>query len=71
MSNEIDDLVTNTVILKDKREVIKVIKSNPRSDRLALQLPLVNFVKEDDLYEVFPMSKDGKMGYMYLRLNDK
>jgi len=76
MTSEIDDLVEsigNLSVSKDTREVVKVIKSNPRSSRLALELPLVNNADEGTLYEVYQVRDNvsNKSGYVYLTIKDK
>lgn len=77
MTSEINDLVESFgdfSVAKANREVVKVIKSNPRSSRLALELPLVNNEDEETLYEVFPVNDNESgepSGYVYLKLNNK
>jgi len=66
--SEIKDMIFNVHIDIKKREVVRVVKTNPRKDRLGLDLPLVSSfpLKENDLLEVFPVMYQGRRGYIYI-----
>ena len=57
MKSAISDLInflSDLSIQKDKREVVRTVRTNPRSDRLAIEMPLATKEDVTTLWEVFP-----------------